>query len=219
MIRVFVWANSSAELAELEAVVKSAPRLKLAGSSSGAQRTELGRKLAETRADVLLEQAGTGSVQEWASADADGESVPCVVLADEPEFCAALAAAQATDSSLRAVLPAWATDAEIRAAIEAAAVGLSVSHPDVAELGAAAVSRNRGAARSSGAMPRQALSPRENEILNLLAAGLGNKEIAWRLKISEHTVKFHVTSIFNKLGVSTRAEAVAIGMRHGLIVL
>jgi len=65
----------------------------------------------------------------------------------------------------------------------------------------------------------QALSPREGEILNLLAAGLGNKEIAWQLKISEHTVKFHVTSIFNKLGASTRAEAVALGMRRGLIVL
>lgn len=63
------------------------------------------------------------------------------------------------------------------------------------------------------------LSPRESEVLNLLAAGLGNKEIAWRLKISEHTVKFHVTSIFNKLNASGRAEAVAIGVRHGLILL
>jgi DNA-binding CsgD family transcriptional regulator len=63
------------------------------------------------------------------------------------------------------------------------------------------------------------LSPREGEILNLLAQGLANKEIAWRLKISEHTVKFHITSIFNKLNASTRAEAVAIGIRPGLIIL
>jgi hypothetical protein len=48
---------------------------------------------------------------------------------------------------------------------------------------------------------------------------IANKEIAWRLKISEHTVKFHLTSIFNKLDASTRAEAVAIGARHGLIIL
>ena len=53
----------------------------------------------------------------------------------------------------------------------------------------------------------------------MLASGLANKEIAARLLISEHTVKFHVTSIFNKLGASTRAEAVALGMRRGLIVL
>jgi DNA-binding NarL/FixJ family response regulator len=63
------------------------------------------------------------------------------------------------------------------------------------------------------------MSPRESEILNLLASGLGNKEIARLLKISDHTVKFHVTSIFNKLGVSSRTEAVAIGIHRGLIVL
>ena len=65
----------------------------------------------------------------------------------------------------------------------------------------------------------QTLSPREGEILNLLAAGLANKEIAWQLKISEHTVKFHIASLFNKLNASTRAEAVAIGARQGLILL
>ncbi len=73
--------------------------------------------------------------------------------------------------------------------------------------------------RASSASPGQQLSPRESEILNLLAAGLGNKEIAARLGISEHTVKFHITSVFNKLSVSSRAEAVAIGVRRGLIIL
>jgi DNA-binding NarL/FixJ family response regulator len=66
---------------------------------------------------------------------------------------------------------------------------------------------------------REHLSPRESEILNLLAAGLANKEIARQLKISDHTVKFHVTSIFNKLNASSRAEAVALGIRRGLILL
>jgi two-component system, NarL family, response regulator YdfI len=218
--RVFVCASSSAELGELEAVVKAAPQLKLVGSSLGPiDRASLARRLAETRADVLLEQAGPDSVPQWASADGDAESVPSVVLVDEPEFGPAVAAAQEADSTLRAVLPAWATEAEIQAALEAAAVGLAVFHPDVAGRGRAAGSPEIGAARSPGAAPGQQLSPRESEILNLLAAGLGNKEIAWRLTISEHTVKFHVTSIFNKLGASTRAEAVAIGMRRGLILL
>ena len=63
------------------------------------------------------------------------------------------------------------------------------------------------------------LTPRENEVLRLLASGLGNKEIAAKLKISEHTAKFHVASILGKLGAASRAEAVSIGMRNGLILL
>jgi DNA-binding NarL/FixJ family response regulator len=53
----------------------------------------------------------------------------------------------------------------------------------------------------------------------MLSEGLGNKEIAARLKISEHTVKFHVASILGKLGASTRTEAVSVALRRGLILL
>jgi DNA-binding NarL/FixJ family response regulator len=62
-----------------------------------------------------------------------------------------------------------------------------------------------------------ALSPREIEVLGMLARGLPNKNIAWELGISEHAVKFHVASILNRLGASSRAQAVAIGIRRGLI--
>jgi DNA-binding NarL/FixJ family response regulator len=48
---------------------------------------------------------------------------------------------------------------------------------------------------------------------------LGNKEIAWQLQISEHTVKFHVSSILRKLGATSRTEAVTLGLRRGLLVL
>ena len=51
----------------------------------------------------------------------------------------------------------------------------------------------------------------------MMAEGLGNKEIAARLAISEHTVKFHISSILAKLGAGTRTEAVTIGIRRGLI--
>src|SRR2546421_277118 len=60
------------------------------------------------------------------------------------------------------------------------------------------------------------LTPREMEVLEMLAEALANKMIARRLGISEHTVKFHIASIFGKLGASTRTEAVTIGIRQGL---
>lgn len=63
------------------------------------------------------------------------------------------------------------------------------------------------------------LSHREREILALLADGLGNKQIAARLDISVNTVKTHVEMLFDKLGASSRAEAVAIGVRRGALLL
>nr|WP_279611375.1 response regulator transcription factor [Thermostichus vulcanus] len=70
----------------------------------------------------------------------------------------------------------------------------------------------------SGETPPQ-LTPREIEVLNLLAEGSGNKTIAKQLHISEHTVKFHITSLFNKLGATSRTEAVTAGIKLGLIWL
>jgi DNA-binding CsgD family transcriptional regulator len=63
----------------------------------------------------------------------------------------------------------------------------------------------------------EALTPREIEVLRLMGDGLVNKEIAERLSISEHTAKFHVASILGKLQASSRTDAVAQGMRRGLI--
>ena len=65
----------------------------------------------------------------------------------------------------------------------------------------------------------EALTPRELEVLQLLAEGLSNKLIAARLGISEHTAKFHVNAILGKLGAQTRAEAVAQAARLGLLLL
>ena len=60
-------------------------------------------------------------------------------------------------------------------------------------------------------------SPREHEVLSLAAQGLTNKEIAYRLGISERTVQFHINSIFNKTTTNSRTEAVALALRHGWI--
>ncbi len=65
----------------------------------------------------------------------------------------------------------------------------------------------------------ETLTTREREVLELVGQGLSNKLIARQLQISEHTVKFHVSSISNKLGASSRTDAVRRGLRHGLIAL
>ncbi len=192
--------------------------------------TELDTK-GDTRTDA------TSATTAEARFERDRRLTPALLLVPEPAYAAALAALQfpvyadeplfqdafrqPSSVVLRGVLPLWASKPEICAAIDALHEGLLVLHPDVIEAAGstpptAISSAMLGPAADSTEAP---LSPREGEILNLLAAGLGNKEIAWQLKISEHTVKFHVTSIFNKLAVSTRAEAVAVGMRRGLIIL
>jgi DNA-binding NarL/FixJ family response regulator len=61
------------------------------------------------------------------------------------------------------------------------------------------------------------ITSRETDVLRMLAEGLVNKDIAARLGISEHTVKFHISSILDKLGASTRTEAVTLGIRRGII--
>ncbi len=125
---------------------------------------------------------------------------------------------------VHAVLPRDADERELIAAIEAVHAGLAVVPEAMAAALAAALAPSmaralpRLATGATGAPPAP-LSPREREILALLAEGMGNKIVAARLGISEHTVKTHVASIFQKLGADTRAEAVAIGARSGLILL
>jgi DNA-binding NarL/FixJ family response regulator len=148
------------------------------------------------------------------SPDAVSRTPAFVLLADTPSVQWIV---DALRSGARSVLPRDATPDEIIAALEAAAVGL-VTLP--AELAADFVSAVRApiVARPAGA-PAQPLTRREIEVLGMLAEGLANKNIAARLGISEHTVKTHVASILTKLDAFSRAEAVAIGARQGLILL
>jgi DNA-binding NarL/FixJ family response regulator len=76
----------------------------------------------------------------------------------------------------------------------------------------------RSTAREDGASA-EPLTPREREVLELVAEGMSNRAIAERLAISEHTVKFHVGSLLGKLSAATRAELVAVALRRGLIML
>jgi len=110
---------------------------------------------------------------------------------------------------VRAMLPPDAPSGEIVAAIHAAASGLAAVDPRDLEGWLPRIP-----ARETGP-----LTPREMEVLRMMAEGAANKNIAWKLNISEHTAKFHVASILGKLNAGTRAEAVAIGVKRGLILL
>jgi DNA-binding NarL/FixJ family response regulator len=103
---------------------------------------------------------------------------------------------------------------EVFAAVRTVAAGGSLLAPVAAS---AVLRRVRGDVASADAAP--ALTPRERVVLELLARGLGNKQIAAALKISERTVKFHVSSVFTKLGATNRTEAVTRAAQAGLITL
>lgn len=105
-----------------------------------------------------------------------------------------------SDADAEGLLPEDATAAEIDAALRAVAHGLVVRSARVRVGGFSAIQE---------AEARTLLTPREAQILDAIADGLTNKAIARRLGISLHTVKFHVESVFRKLGASTRTEAVA----------
>jgi DNA-binding NarL/FixJ family response regulator len=213
MIRVLVAANSVVEAARLASLIKSAPTFELVGSILGGAGLE--KQIEALRPDVVLQQPVAGD-EEWRLSGQESDPPARVLLVEESQFAGALTAAHAVDSGVRSALPRFATADEIVAAVGAAAMGLVVLHPAVLGHLPAAL---RPDLHDPSTPPLQALSPRETEVLNMLADGLGNKEIAWRLRISEHTVKFHIGSIFNKLNASSRAEAVAIGVRRGLIAL
>lgn len=110
------------------------------------------------------------------------------------------------------VIPSSARKEQIVAAIRAVAAGLVTLPPE-----ALLPQEPPGRGRARPAV--EPLTPRELEVLRLLADGVSNKELAQRLGISDHTVKFHLASIFGKLHVSTRTEAVTVGINLGFILL
>jgi DNA-binding NarL/FixJ family response regulator len=169
----------------------------------------------EGQADAILLEAGEPARSEVIdSLEETGlaSQRPVVALLEEasPEVVTEL-----LRLGVRAILPSDADPEQIAIALAGAVRNLMVLAP-----------RDAALARPAGISARnppdelpEPLTPREREVLRLLASGLGNKEIGVKLQISEHTAKFHVASILGKLGASTRAEAVSLGMRHGLILL
>ena len=187
---MLVKASSDITRAGLESLFRKHPGFRLVEGSTG----EAAMAGPESGPEVLLVEAETladpsaREAMEWA-----GAGGAAVLLVRDP---ASEPLAEALRAGVRAVLPSRLGGPELAAAIEAAAAGLVViDGPDVETLWRVP------SAVSADASERliEALTPREMEVLRLLAAGLGNKEIAARLEISEHTVKFHVASIMGKL--------------------
>ncbi len=114
------------------------------------------------------------------------------------------------------LLPLEATAEELVATVVAIHEGLVVGTPTL--LGAA-LNRAWDAESEVSQASFEPLTEREAEVLQLLAQGLANKQIAVALGISEHTVKFHVSSLYGKLGATNRTEAVRLGIQSGLILL
>jgi two-component system nitrate/nitrite response regulator NarL len=145
---------------------------------------------------------------------------PDVVLSDLDRDILPLGEADApvvalTDSPLRGeqpagMLPRQVDAAQLEAALHAAAAGLLVRTPREAL---------RDGFRPAADEPSPLLTPREAEVLTLVGQGMSNKAVARALGISVHTVKFHLEALFAKLDATSRAEAVAKGLRDGVIEL
>ena len=203
MIRVLLVASSPALRAGLRSLLAADSRVDVIGEA--ARLTDFD----ELEADVVILSASASSLppsttlrtsSEWPLPD----SLSLLLLTDSPLL--------ATDA-LRA-RPAWGllpTDAsaeELLAAVHALAEGLIVAPRHLLFPNDSAESTERGP-----------LTDRELEVLSLLAQGLPNKQIAAALGISEHTVKFHVSSIYGKLNATNRTEAIRAGLRGGWIAL
>jgi DNA-binding NarL/FixJ family response regulator len=209
LIRVLVWAKSAITRAGLEAIVRADSRFEIAENPH--RSADLLSAMRESAPDaVLVDTSGTSITR----APTSGPSAPVVVaLVDSIRRADILRAVQ---SGARAVLWRESHPGEITAALEAAHDGLIVFSPEILEMLLPAPSELAG---PGDLPPGEPLTAREIDVLSLLAEGAGNKEIAARLHISEHTVKFHVSSILGKLGAATRTEAVTRGYKEGLILM
>ena len=202
-IRVIVATTSAVRRAGFETMIRSHPDCQLAGSTGST--TRVSSYLRSGEADILL---------------LDSDSLP-----DRPEAGAtwivllteisdARTISRLLKAGVRAILPRESDPDEIISAIYAAYSGQVLLSSQAAE-SLAAIYGDQDIEDA----PTEEITARETEVLRMLAEGLANKEIAARLGISEHTVKFHISSILDKLGASTRTEAVTVGIRRGLILI
>ena len=199
---MLVAATSAVRRSGLESIIRSQPDFQLAGSTGSLARLGLHARNAE--ADVVV--AESDSLPELA----DSPAVSIVLLTEVTD---ARTVSRFLKAGARSILPRESDPEEIVSAVYAAYSGNVLLSAQAAE-SLAAVYGDHEAVSDEFA---EEITSREAEVLRMLAEGLVNKDIASRLGISEHTVKFHISSILEKLGASTRTEAVTLGIRRGLI--
>ncbi len=204
MTRVFIVATTLAMRAGLRALLAS-PTIQVVGEAV----TLAGYRSDLAAADVIL-VGDEALLAETARALPGDTARALVALSDDVRSVTLLR------TLLRGgwgIVAPESDSAELQAAVVAAAQGLIVLPPHLAEQ---ALSQRSAVEVTTLIEP---LTPREREVLELISQGLPNKLIASQLQISEHTVKFHVSALFAKLGANSRTEAVSLGARQGLISL
>jgi two-component system, NarL family, response regulator YdfI len=210
VIRVFIVAASPLARSGLENLVAN-HGVEVVGSAPAID--SLVPSLLDTEPDAIVVDTSGENLDVFFDSVARFDfEIPVVVVAasSSPRWTA-----EAIRSGVRAILSLDASREQLFATLLAVASGLFVLQPSEAEKLVPAAT----AASQTVAELAEPLTRREREVLQMLAAGLANKEIAARLNISDHTAKFHVASILGKLGAATRAEAVTVGIRRGLVLL
>jgi DNA-binding CsgD family transcriptional regulator len=189
-VRVFVLADDDRTLRSLVRRFEKLPDLKVTGSSV------VGAQFDPGQANVLLVQTrNPGRLSASLRSN-----LPFVLL---------LADRDLNNVTAEAVLPFEADSTQIRAAILAVAAGLRLQPS----------AHDRASMGEDELAFLDPLTERELSVLNLMAEGSSNPEIAKYLGISRNTAKFHVSSIISKLGATSRTEAVALGLKRGLIIM
>ena len=206
MIRILIVDDHPVVREGLMAVLEGIPDIRVVGTAQSAEEALAAMKT--VRPDIVLldlELPGMSGIDAIPRLIAGGDHVRVIVLTAYDTEERVLGAIRAGAGGY---LLKGAAAAEIVHAIRAVREGGSYLTPRVAtQVMAQVVSRGR-----SGV-----LSEREREVLRLIAQGRSNKQIGRQLSITERTVKFHVTSIFNKLGTDNRAQAIAVAARRGLL--
>lgn len=204
-IRIAVMATSAVRRAGLESIIRSHADFHLAGSfGSVASLVPFTRK---TELDVIV--IDSDSIRDLLL---EPLSEAAIVLLTEVSD--ARSVARLLRIGVRAILSRESNTDKVLSAIYAVCDGLVLLSTATAESLAAVYGDQPLELEDEMS---EEITSRETDVLRMLAEGFVNKEIAARLGISEHTVKFHISSILDKLGASTRTEAVTLGIRRGLI--
>ena len=168
--------------------------------------------VAQLSPDAILLDAGSEGSGALALLDQLGREapgIPIAVISDAPSVVA-----EALSAGASVVISADISPAILAGALGATAAGLAVLGRDLVSSLLPAVVDGDELLR-----PIERLTPRESEVLQLLARGMTNAEIGSRLEVSEHTAKFHVGAVLGKLGARSRAKAVAVASRLGWITV